>query len=82
MAVEFSNQDIMIIYEHMKVELVKLEILSTATPNPIHPNSYRQEMDILSSITEKLEAEYPRFLDVVFQKVIREKAENRLKRGN
>ena len=79
MIIEFSNQDILVIYEKFKVESVKLDILSAMSPNPIHPDSYRGHMDAFASIVEKIEAEYPQFLDDAFQGTIREKAKKQLK---
>ena|GEM_PF-5541986 len=82
MAIEFSGQDIMVIYEHMKVELAQLEILSAVKPNPIHENSYRQHTEVIASITEKIEAVYPNFLETSFQSMIKEKADKKLLKGN
>jgi hypothetical protein len=82
MTIEFSNQDIRTIYEHVMVELVKLDILANMKPNPVHPDSYREEMAPMLSVTEKIENAYPQLLDGTLQKFIRDKAEKKLRQSN
>jgi len=78
MSIAFAEQDILMIYAKFRVELIQLEILAEAPQNAIDPISYQQEMDLLRSVTEKIEAVYPKFLEKAGQASLRKMAERKL----
>lgn len=57
----FSNTEMLFIYGHFKKEVKKLESLKS-TPNcPVDKKSINQEIKLFSSITDKIDKEYPQF---------------------
>ena len=79
MNINFTDRDMEIIYQKFKVELLMLENLDRLDPSASRQEGIFQELDILRSITEKIEASDPKHLDPITQSHLKEAANRTLK---
>ena len=76
--VDFSKQDIIFIYGRIKTELYQLEIINEMLDDSHDVKPLNQDVNILRSITEKIETEFPDCLDDVLQHSFRKLAKDKL----
>lgn len=62
MSINFNNNDLLLIYGHFSKKIKKLEQLKSMPDNPIDLSSINQEIELFTSITNKIEEEHPSFL--------------------
>jgi hypothetical protein len=58
--IDFSNRDVLLIYEHFVKEIKKLEEIKSAKEKVISARDINKHIGLYSSITDKIEAVYPR----------------------
>ncbi|OKP94785.1 hypothetical protein [Paenibacillus sp. P32E] len=60
--IDFSEHDVLLIYGHFMKKIKKLELIQSTPGNPIHPDNIKEELELFSSITGKLEENNPQLL--------------------
>ena len=78
MSIDFTEQAILMIYNHFKGKEIEIETYSNVSPNPIHKGTYSSQLKELCSITSKIETSTPSFLDETFQKLLRDAVAKKL----
>lgn len=68
MSINFDNNDLLLIYGHFSKKIQKLELLKTMPNNPIDLSNINQDIELFTSITSKIEEEYPSFLKLKVHK--------------
>ncbi|WP_061317516.1 hypothetical protein [Clostridium botulinum] len=56
---DFTSEEIIFIYGHFKKKIKKLKLIKNAPNCPIADESINQELELYSSITDKIEKYYP-----------------------
>lgn len=64
MSINFSTNDLLLIYGHFSKKIKKLEMLKSMPDNPVDISSINQELELFTSITSKIEEEHPSFLEL------------------
>lgn len=64
MSLDFSNNDLLLIYGHFRKKIKELNVLKASPSNPIHKDSINQDINLFSSITDKIEKVYPQFREM------------------
>lgn len=62
--VDFSNEDILLIYGHFGKKINELNSLKNHPNNPIHVSNINQDIKLFSSITDKIEKTYPQLREM------------------
>ncbi|MGE7113969.1 hypothetical protein [Lysinibacillus sp. NPDC047702] len=62
MPIDFTTEDLLLIYGHFSKKIKELELLKSMPDNPIDLGNINQDIELYSSITNKIEEERPSFL--------------------
>lgn len=62
--IDFSNKDLLLIYGHFRKKINKLIAIKNDPNNPIDKNNINQEIQLFSSITDKIESVYPQLIEM------------------
>jgi hypothetical protein len=57
--IDFSNHDVLLIYGHFMKKIKELQLIEATPGNPIHPDTLKQDIELYSSITAKIEKSNP-----------------------
>jgi len=63
-SIDFSSEDILLIYGHFKKKVNELNLLKSSPNNPIHVSNINQDIKLFSSITDKIEKIYPQICEM------------------
>ncbi|MNP03993.1 hypothetical protein D3C76_958940 [compost metagenome] len=57
--IDFSNHDVLLIYGHFMKKIKELQLIEATPGNPIHQDTLKQDIELYSSITAKIEKSNP-----------------------
>ena len=60
MPINFSSNDLLLIFGHFSKKIKELETLKSTPGNPIDLSNIDQDIELFTSITSKIEEEYPK----------------------